>query len=144
MNGSVIPAAEIASSALHAERMRLEIVAQNMANMQTTKGPDGQVYRRKQVTFESAMNQAQSIGEGAQPAGVRVASITEDPRPLVKVYMPGHPHADSKGMVTMPNVDMVEEMADMMTATRSYEANLQVLKAGRAMFDRSLEIGTSR
>ncbi|MFZ5806692.1 MAG: flagellar basal body rod protein FlgC [Verrucomicrobiota bacterium] len=144
MDGSVIPASEISASALQAERMRLEIVAQNLANMNTTRGPNGQVYRRKLVTFESAMQQAQGVGQTAQPAGVRVSQIAEDAKPLVKVYMPGHPHADAKGMVTMPNVDMVEEMADMMTATRSYEANLQVLRSGKQMFDRSLEIGTAR
>lgn len=145
MSGSIIPAAEISAGALQAERTRLEVVAQNMANMNTTRGPDGKVYRRKQVTFEAVMNQAQGSKGGDKPgATVRVAKISEDKRPLAKVYNPGHPHADESGMVTMPNVNMVEEMADMMTASRCYEANLQVLKSAKQMLKGAIEIGTTR
>ena len=134
---TIIPAANISGSALQAERTRLEVVAQNIANMHTTKGADGKVYRRKLVSFESVMQ-----NNGTKPGtAVRVARVAEDKKPLVRAYMPGHPHADADGMVTMPNVNLVEEMADMLTASRSYEANLQVLKSAKQMVNGSMEIG---
>lgn len=138
MSSSIIPAAEISAGALDAERARLDIVAQNLANMNTTRGSDGQVYRRKLVTFESVMKNV--AGQNTDGASVRVSKITEDQRPLTKVYMPGHPHADEKGMVTMPNVNMIEEMSDMMVASRSYDANLQVLKTGRQMLTGAIDV----
>lgn len=142
MAGSIIPAADIASSALAAERTRLDIVAQNLANMNTTRGADGKVYRRKLVTFESVMKNAG--GNNIDGASVQVAKITEDPRPLVRIYKPGHPHADKDGMVTMPNVNLIEEMTDMTVASRAYEANLQVIKTGKQMFNQALDIGAAR
>jgi flagellar basal-body rod protein FlgC len=76
--------------------------------------------------------------------GVKVSKIVNDPRPLIRVYMPAHPHADKEGMVTMPNVNMLEEMADMMIATRSYEANLQAIRAGKQMLNGAMEIGAAQ
>jgi len=137
MAGSIIPAADVSASALNAERVRLQVIAQNIANMNTTQGPDGGPYRRKQVVFENLVD-ANGVGSGK----VNVARIEEDKSPLIKMYMPGHPHADQEGMVTMPNVSVVSEMADMMTATRSFEANLEVIKAGRSMLNESLDLGT--
>lgn len=143
---SILPAVDVTSSALQAERTRLEVVATNLANAQNTRDANGQVFRRKQVVFETLV---QNSGAGGSPfaaatdGGVRVAKIVDDPSPLQVVHMPGHPNADANGNVTMPNVNVVEEMVDMMTANRSYEANLQALQTARQMFTSSLRIAST-
>lgn len=139
---SILPALDATSSALQAERTRLEVIASNLANAENTNDVNGQVYRRKQVLFESMVNTSGLAGatDSAQNGGVRVTKIVDDPRPLQVVHMPGHPRADANGNVTMPNVNVVEEMVDMMTAGRSYEANLQALQAARSMFNSSMKI----
>jgi flagellar basal-body rod protein FlgC len=115
------------------------VIAGNLANAQNTSDASGHVYRRKMVVFESKLNDA--MGTGANSGGqVQVARIIDDPSPLPKVYLPGHPNADAKGMVQMPNVNPLDEMVDMMTASRSYQANLQVISTGRGMFEESLKI----
>lgn len=134
----IIPASDVASSAIFAERTRLEVVAQNLANIDTTRGVDGKPYQRKEVVFESVLDAA---GKGEK---VKVSEIKNDPRPMLQVYKPGHPDADKNGMVTMPNVNMVEEMADMMTATRTIDANLEILKASRRMVNNMIDVGTAR
>lgn len=136
--GNIIPATDVTASALNAERIRLDVVAQNLANINTTHGPDGNVYRRKQVVFESVLDQASGANK------VQVSSIQQDSTPLVRVHNPGHPDADKDGMVTMPNVNMLEEIVDMMTASRSYEANLQALRTGRQFFHNALDIGSAK
>jgi flagellar basal-body rod protein FlgC len=135
----MIPGIDASSSALEAERTRLDVIAGNLANAQNTSDASGQVYRRKMVVFESRLSDAI---EGGANAGsqVEVARVMDDPSPLPKVYMPGNPKADAKGMVQMPNVDPLNEMVDMMTASRSYQANLQVVSTGRSMFEQSLKI----
>ncbi len=125
----MIPGIDASSSALEAERTRLDVIAGNLANAQNTSDASGQVYRRKMVVFESRLSDA-----------IEVARVMDDPSPLPKVYMPGNPKADAKGMVQMPNVDPLNEMVDMMTASRSYQANLQVVSTGRSMFEQSLKI----
>lgn len=135
----MIPGIDASSSALDAERTRLDVIAGNLANAQNTGDASGQVYRRKMVVFESKLNDAMDAGTNAG-AQVQVAHIIDDPSPLPKVYIPGHPKADSKGMVQMPNVNPLDEMVDMMTASRSYQANLQVISTGRSMFEQSLKI----
>lgn len=136
---SMIPGIDASSSALQAERTRLDVIAGNLANAQNTSDASGQVYRRKQVVFETQLNHA--LGAGSSGAAqVGIARITDDPSPLPKVYMPGHPKADAQGMVEMPNIDPLNEMVDMMTASRSYQANLQVIQTGRGMFEQSLKI----
>ena len=135
----MIPGIEASSSALDVERTRLDVIAGNLANAQNTSDANGQVYRRKMVVFESKLNNA--LGADANMGSqVQVARIIDDPTPLPKVYLPGNPKADAKGMVEMPNVNPLDEMVDMMTATRSYQANLQVISAGRSMFEQSLKI----
>ena len=134
---SLIPGIDASSSALTAERTRLDVIAGNLANAQNTSDANGQVYRRKMVVFESKMNDALGANAGSQ---VQVAKIIDDPTPLPKVYMPGNPKADAQGMVQMPNVNPLDEMVDMMTASRSYQANLQVIQTGRSMFEQSLKI----
>lgn len=137
---SIIPSGDISASALSAERQRLDVIAQNIANVNTTKGPDGQPYRRREVVFDEMVNSANPT-EGA---GVKVAEVTQSNREPIKMYMPDHPHADKDGMVSFPNINIVEEMADMVTASRSYEANLQSFRVGRQMFRDSLDMGTSK
>jgi flagellar basal-body rod protein FlgC len=135
----MIPGIDLSSSALQSERTRLDVIAGNLANAQNTGDANGQVYRRKMVIFESKMNDALGLGSngGSQ---VEVGRVVDDPSPLPTVYMPGHPKADAKGMVQMPNVNPMDEMVDMMTASRSYQANLQVIQTGRSMFEQSLKI----
>ncbi len=135
----MIPGIDASSSALGVERTRLDVIAGNLANAQNTSTASGGVYRRKMVVFESKLNHA--MGSGSSGASeVSVARVVDDPSPLTKVYMPGNPKADSQGMVAMPNVDPLNEMVDMMTASRSYQANLQVIQTGRTMFEQSLKI----
>lgn len=137
----MIPGIESSASALGVERVRLDVIAGNLANAQNTNDASGQVYRRKMVVFSTQLNDALGTGEGANAGSqVQVAKIIDDPTPLPKVYMPGNPKADAQGMVQMPNVNPLDEMVDMMTASRSYQANLQVIQTGRSMFEQSLKI----
>ena len=135
---AMIPGIEASSSALNVERTRLDVIAGNLANAQNTSDANGNVYRRKMVVFESQINDA--LGTAGNAGNSVTARIVDDPSPLPKVYLPGHPKADAQGMVQMPNVEPLSEMVDMMTASRSYQANLQVIQAGRSMFEQSLKI----
>jgi len=135
----MIPGIDASSSALQAERTRLDVIAGNLANAENTSDASGQVYRRKLVVFQSKLNDAMGAGANAG-SQVQVARIMDDPSPLPKIYMPGNPKADAQGMVQMPNVNPLDEMVDMMTASRSYQANLQVISTGRSMFEQSLKI----
>lgn len=136
---SFLPAVSSSAAALDAERARIEVISQNIANANTTRGIDGQPYRRQQVVFESVLRQA-SGGELAVPE-LRVAKIVNDPRPFQLVHNPGHPDADEQGMVAMPNVNVHEEMADMIVASRAFEANLAVIKNARQLAMQALAIG---
>ncbi len=133
---------ESTASALNAERIRMDVVSENIANVNTTKGLDGKPYQRHQVSFESVMSQQNSdnpLGGGAQ--SVQIARIAADPRPPMLVYNPSHPDADDKGMVAMPNINIHEEMVDMIASSRSYEANLAVAKNAHNMAMQDLSIG---
>jgi len=137
-----LPGVHSTTNALNAERVRLEIISQNIANANVTRGPDGKPYVRQQAVFETVLDQAASQIPGqAQAQGVRVARIENDPSPGQRVYSPGHPDADANGMVTMPNVNVHEEMADLIASSRAYEANLAVLKNARSMAMQTLSIG---
>lgn len=130
------------ASALTAERTRLDVIAENIANAQTTRGPDGGPYKRRVVVFETVLQDA--LGRttaGGAPATVRVARIQTDPRPPLLVYRPGHPDADANGMLALPNINVHEEMADLIAASRAFEANLAVVKNARAMALQTLAIG---
>ncbi len=136
----MIPGIEASSSALNVERTRIDVIAGNLANAQNTSDANGNVYRRKMVVFESQLNNALGGESGANAGSTVTAKIVDDPSPLPKQYMPGNPKADAKGMVEMPNVDPLNEMVDMVTASRSYQANLQAIQTGRSMFEESLKI----
>jgi len=127
-------------SAMRAQRQRVDIVSSNLANAETTRTPQGGPYQRQQVVFEAVMNEVASEVIG-RSSGVRVAGITTDTRPPIKVHMPGHPDADGQGNILLPDVRVAEEMADLMSASRSYEANAAAFKISRSMFQRSLELG---
>ena len=134
---NVISASSITGSALDAEKMRVDIVSQNIANANTTKGIDGKPYQRRIVAFESLLDAA----TGPNMQGVRVSEIKRDETPGEIINNPQHPHADDDGNVTMPNVNIPFEMVDMVTATRSYEANLAVVRNARQMATQALSIG---
>jgi flagellar basal-body rod protein FlgC len=134
------------ASGLQAERLRMDVTAENLANAQTTKGADGQPYRRKSVVLQEAGATGAtfaSILAGQQSGdtrGVKVAGIVEDQTALKRLYDPGHPDADKDGYVTMPNVNTVTEMTDLISASRGYEANVTAMQTAKTMFTRTLDL----
>ncbi|OEC02543.1 flagellar basal body rod protein FlgC [Lysinibacillus sphaericus] len=142
------------ASALTAQRLRMDVISSNMANMDTTRAKqvngEWEPYRRKSVTFSAQEGQFSkflnvAIGKNAKGGvgnGVKVSRIKEDTEtPFKLVYDPTHPDANAEGYVNMPNVDPLKEMVDLMSATRSYEANITVLNANKSMLTKALEIG---
>jgi flagellar basal-body rod protein FlgC len=125
----------VAGSAMAAQSQRMNVTASNLANAESVAGPDGKPYRAKQVVFEVAASGQQDIG------GVKVAGVVEDPSPLKMVFDPKNPHADAKGYVAMPNVNVVEEMTNMISASRSYQANVEVLNTAKTLMVKTLTIG---
>lgn len=128
---------QISATGLSAERLRMDTITSNMANASTTRSADGSgPYVRKIAVFQEALD------ENKEMAGVKAVKLEKDKSPLRKVYNPTHPDADkTTGYVTMPNVNVLNEMADMMVATRSYEANVDTFNALKSMFSKALEIG---
>jgi len=142
---------DISASALTAERMRMDVTAENLANAQTTRTANGGPYRRKEVVlqeveqgggFAGNLRAAMGAGPGARsrPGGVEVAGIAQDSTPSKMVYDPGHPDANAQGYVAMPNVDSVTEMVDLISASRSYEANVTALQSAKQMFSKTLDL----
>src|SRR5579875_707574 len=140
MHGNpLFAAADISASGLAAERLRLEVVANNIANAFSTRSPNGGPYRRQDVVFSAVLNQ-RLRGSRSQLGGVQVAGIVEDMSDLHRVHNPGHPDADKDGYVTMPNVDLPVEMVNMITASRAYEANLRAMQFFRQMTEQSYSL----
>jgi flagellar basal-body rod protein FlgC len=136
---SFMPAMKISASGLDAQSRRMEIIAGNVANAGATTGPDGKAFRRREAVFSAQLQNAMRRGETRRElAGVQIERIALDERPLQRVYRPGHPHADKDGYVTMSNVNTVEEMVDMMSASRAYEANLAAIKTAKTMAQQAL------
>jgi flagellar basal-body rod protein FlgC len=133
-------AMDVSASGLTAQRQRLDVIAENLANVNTTRTPQGGPYQRKSVVLEArpAEDFASLLGS---PEKVQVLQISQDPKGLRPEFEPGHPDADEKGMVLYPNVNPVSEMVQLMLASRAYEANVAVLRTGKAMALRSLDIG---
>lgn len=135
----------VSASGMEAQRLRMNVIASNLANVETTRTATGGAYRRKDIVFET--NSQTTFGEHLRNAsaaynnGVKVSGIIEDARPLKYKYEPGHPDADKTGYVAYPNVNAAEEMVNMIAATRSYEANVTAFKATREMAIKALEIG---
>jgi len=129
---------KVSASALEAQRIRMNTIASNMANAHSTKTVEGGPYVKKEVVFMTVpINSDKS--EGLE--GVRVAGIVENPEPPIVVYDPGHPDADENGYVSMPNINVIEEMVNMMMALRAYEANVKAFNISKGMFQKALEIG---
>lgn len=133
----------ISGSALQAQSTRLNTISSNLANVETTATPEGGPYKKKSVVFQSTplsfQEQLDGIQEGMQ--GVAVTKIAEDTNAPRKVYNPAHPDAKEDGYVEMPNISVLEEMVDMMSATRSYQANVTSIKMAKRMAMKALEIG---
>ena len=130
------------ASALNAERIRMDVVSENIANAETTKGLDGKPYQRQQVVFESVLRAQQAAND---PTGstqtVQIARVEKVNHPPRMVFNPGHPDANAQGMVAMPDIDIHEEMVDMIAGSRAYEANLAVVKNAHSMAMQDLAIG---
>ncbi|MBI4326255.1 MAG: flagellar basal body rod protein FlgC [Chloroflexi bacterium] len=140
---NILPGIESSAAALNAERIRMEVISQNIANVNTTHGPDGKPYQRQQVVFETVLQQQQADpgGPGGSLKAVQVSRIENDPSPPRMIHNPSHPDADAQGMVAMPNINVHSEMVDLISASRAFEANLAVVKNARAMALQALGIG---
>lgn len=138
---------DIGASGLTAQRLRMDTISQNIANVNTTRTENGTPYRRRTVILEEKDNTTfsdyltQSSKEKLIGGGVRVSSIVEDASPFKRNYDPGHPDADEEGYVLLPNIDIVTEMVNMISATRTYEANVTSMNATKSMAMKALEIG---
>lgn len=132
---SLLKVFDVAGSAMTAQSQRLNVVASNLANADSATGPDGKPYKAKQVVFSTVM-----MG-GAENAGVRVNGVVEDPSPMKIVYEPSHPMANAEGYVTMPNVNVVEEMVNMISASRAYQNNVETLNTAKSLLMKTLTIG---
>ncbi len=143
---SFLNSLNIGASGLTAQRFRMEVIAQNMSNVDTTRTENGTPYRRKQVVFQEIGPRTFKDVLGRETAkvpggGVRVKKLFEDDAPLIPKYDPGHPDANEEGYVMMPNVDTIREMIDMMSATSSYQANINAVNAVKKMAGDALQIG---
>jgi flagellar basal-body rod protein FlgC len=139
---------DISASGLSAQRLRMDVISQNIANINTTRTEDGTPYRRKLVVFEEKnLNSpfsnylSKSSREKYAGTGVRVSRIIEDSTPYRSVYDPGHPDADENGYVKMPNINVITEMVNMISASRAYEANVTAINSTKSMALKALEIG---
>ena len=137
---------QTSSSGLSAQRLRMNLISGNLANVNTTRTRQGGPYRRKEAIFaaqsmNSTFNKILTDRQKSQFAGVQVDRIYEDPTPPVMKYQPSHPHANDKGYVAMPNINPMEEMVNMISATRGFEANVTAIKAAKEMALKALEIG---
>lgn len=130
----------ISASGLAAERMRMNIISNNLANANTTNGPDKAPYSRKMVLFKELLADTVDVAN-QEGQGVTVDRIVESKAPFKQVYDPSHPDANKEGFVSYPNVNPVEEMVDMITATRAYEANVAAFNAAKTMANKALEMG---
>ena len=133
---------DVAGSGVAAQSKRLNVVASNLANADSATGPDGKPYRAKQVVFQSVPMDGpngQSLGTNA---GVRVADVVEDSSPMRRIHDPGNPLADESGYVTLPNVNVVEEMVNMISASRAYQTNIDVMSTAKSMLTKVLTLGS--
>ncbi|MBV8256448.1 MAG: flagellar basal body rod protein FlgC [Actinobacteria bacterium] len=121
-----------------AERTRMDVIASNLANADTTRGPDGQPYKRKEVILQATPTNGTSFAD--RLAGVQVAGIVDDSSPGKQVYDPGNPDANAQGYVTLPNVNPVTEMVDLITASRGYEADVQALQSAKSLFTSTIDL----
>ena len=144
---SIFGAMNSSASGLTMQRLRMDLISQNIANVDTTKTKNGMPYRRKVMLVEEKSSNsfadvlATTVNSSSDGSGVKVSKIVEDKRPFNKVYNPGHPDADKEGYVNMPNVNVIEEMVNMISASRSFEANITAMNSTKSMAMKALEIG---
>jgi flagellar basal-body rod protein FlgC len=139
---NLITALDVNASGLTAQRRRVEVSSSNLANSQTTRTEEGGPYRRKDVVFQTtSFDQSLGTAMSYGVQGVEVSQTLDDPRPFEKRYEPGHPDADKEGYVSYPNVSVLEEMANLVEASRSYEANISAIGIVKAMISKTFDIG---
>jgi flagellar basal-body rod protein FlgC len=141
-----LTALDIGASGLSAQRSFLNVISMNLANAGTTRTAEGGPYRRKSVVLESVpvespFSKVMQDMLDRELRGVKVQRIVNDPRPPRRIYEPGHPHADQEGYVSYPDINVIEEMANMMAAMRAYEAEVSAITSTKSMFNKALEIG---
>jgi flagellar basal-body rod protein FlgC len=144
---SFFDAIDLAASGLTAERTRMDVTSENLANAQTTQGANGQPYRRQEVVlqqvgggFGAQLAGAMGGQSGATAGGVQVAGIVDDPTPDQLVYDPGHPGANAQGYVSMPNVNPVTEMTDLISESNSYQADVTAMSTAKTMYSKTLDL----
>jgi len=138
---SLFSAFRIAGSGATAQGQRLNAVASNLANADSAAGPDGQVYKARHVIFEATKVEGAGAANGANAQGVKVSQVTVDNAPPRRLHDPKHPMADADGYVSMPNVNVAEEMVNMISAARSYENNIEVMNTARSLLTKTLQLG---
>ena len=142
---SLLNCINISASGLCAQRIRMNIISANIANINTTRTENGEPYRKKEVVFKavplSKPDDNSLTNNEPLPEGVKVSEIKESKEPFKLVYNPSHPDADENGYVKMPNINLIGEMVDMLSATRAYEANISAISNVKAMINKALEIG---
>jgi flagellar basal-body rod protein FlgC len=142
---SFFDAIGLAASGLNAERVRMDVTSENLANAQTTNGAGGQPYRRQEVVLQQVgggfgTQLAGAMSTGATPGGVQVQGIVNDPTPDQLVYDPGHPGANAQGYVSMPNVNPVTEMTDLISESDSYQADVTAMSTAKTMYTKTLDL----
>jgi flagellar basal-body rod protein FlgC len=142
---SFFGAIDLAASGLTAERVRMDVTSENLANAQTTNGAGGQPYRRQEVVLQQVgggfgAQLSGALGQTATPGGVQVAGIVNDPTPDQLVYDPGHPGANAQGYVRMPNVNSVTEMTDLISESNSYQADVTAMQTAKTMYSKTLDL----
>lgn len=138
---NLLTALDVNASGLTAQRKRVEVSSANLANSQTTRTDDGGPYRRKDVVFQTVSFKDSLGAADGNVQGVEVSDVVNDPTPFDRRYEPGHPDADKEGYVSYPNVNVMVEMANLVSASRSYEANISAIGIVKAMINRTLDIG---
>jgi len=138
---SLFSAFRIAGSGATAQGQRLNAVASNLANADSAAGPDGQVYKARHVIFEAVKVDSAGPSTGAGVQGVKVSQVTVDNAPPRRLHDPKHPLADADGYVSLPNVNVAEEMVNMISAARSYENNIEVMNTARSLLTKTLQLG---
>jgi flagellar basal-body rod protein FlgC len=142
---SFFDAIDLAASGLTAERVRMDVTSENLANAQTTNGANGQPYQRQEVVLQQVgggfgAQLAGALGQSSTPGGVQVAGIVNDPTPDQLVYDPGHPGANAQGYVRMPNVNPVTEMTDLISESNSYQADVAAMQTAKTMYSKTLDL----
>lgn len=147
MTQSIFPAMQISAAGMEAQRRRMDVVAENIANAESTNSSNGLPYRKRQVVFKAVevkqpfhAHMQHALGHRSDAKAVEVDRVVEDHAPFREIYSPGHPDADASGMVKMPNVNPIEEMVDMTSSVRSFEANATALEASKRMLQKTLEL----